>query len=268
MKNDYVLGNQPEEIERLKIQASFFEPMAKEVLMKAGIKKGMRCVDVGCGSGDVTRMMGSIVGKKGIVIGIDMNQKYIQYCTKVNKQSNVAFVCDDIIGTKLIKKEDFDIIYSRFMFVHLKDKLSALKSMIRLAKKDGVIVIQETDHSPGSWLSYPKRESVEQLRKIYVRLIKKMGGDPLAGRKLYRMFVKESMRTTVECYSPCLLMGHKPYSDLGWRLAESLKPQIISFGLLSQTEYRKLLDELREMSNDTESFATYARFFSVSGRKH
>lgn len=63
--------------------------------------------------------------------------------------------------------------------------------MIRLAKKDGVIIIQEFDHAPGSWLSYPKRESVERLRKIYVALVKKMGGDPLAGRKLYKMIVKE-----------------------------------------------------------------------------
>jgi hypothetical protein len=79
--------------------------------------------------------------------------------------------------------------------------------------------------------------------------------------------VEESLEASVECNSPCLQMGHEPYSTLGWRIAESLKPQILSYNLLSEGEYKKLYDGLKLLSNDKKSFITYARFFSVIGRK-
>ncbi|MBI3640285.1 MAG: methyltransferase domain-containing protein [Thaumarchaeota archaeon] len=267
MKNNYVLGNTSEEIQRLKIQSSLFEPIAKESLLKAGIRNGMVCADIGCGSGDVTRMIGKIVGKKGQVLGVDINNDYIKYCKDHTKQSNISFVCDDITKSDDIKNETFDMVYSRFMFVHLTDKVKALKSMIRITKKGGTIIIQELDHAPDSWLSYPKRQSVDKLRKMYVKLVKKARGDPLAGRKLYKMFVDQHLHTTVECYSPCLVMGREPYNTLGWRIAQSLKPQIQSLDLMRDKEYNELFKELKEMSMDPHSFVLYSRLFSVIGRR-
>jgi hypothetical protein len=63
-------------------------------------------------------------------------------------------------------------------------------------------------------------------------------------------------------------MGHEPYNTLGWRIAESLRPQILGFGLLSEQEYAKMYDDLKQLSLDSKSFVTYARFFSIIGRKN
>jgi ubiquinone/menaquinone biosynthesis C-methylase UbiE len=66
---------------------------------------------------------------------------------------------DDIWNSKLVEKGDnFDLIYSRFMFLHLKDVRKAVQSMKRLAKKGGVVVIEEVDHAPDSWLCYPEKQ--------------------------------------------------------------------------------------------------------------
>jgi hypothetical protein len=40
-----------------------------------------------------------------------------------------------------------------------------------------VVVIEEVDHAPDSWLCYPENQNVT--------LVKKAGGDPFAGRKIY-----------------------------------------------------------------------------------
>jgi ubiquinone/menaquinone biosynthesis C-methylase UbiE len=42
-----------------------------QLLIDAGISAGMRVLDVGCGSGDVAFLLGSLVGSTGEVIGID-----------------------------------------------------------------------------------------------------------------------------------------------------------------------------------------------------
>jgi ubiquinone/menaquinone biosynthesis C-methylase UbiE len=229
----------------------------------------MRCLDVGCGAGTVTQLMAGMVGKSGHVTGTDLDERYLAYC-RSKSLVNATFVCDDICNSSLIENgnNDFDIIYSRFMFVHLKDAKKAVRSMKQFVRKGGAVVIEELDHAPDSWLCHPKNQSVRTLQEIYVKLVQKAGGDPFAGRKIYRLLVEESFDTSVECNSPCLMMGHEPYNTLGWRIAESLKPQILSYGLLSEQEFTKMYDDLKKLSLDPKSFVTYARFFSVIGRRN
>jgi ubiquinone/menaquinone biosynthesis C-methylase UbiE len=266
MAKGYVLGNLDTEIARLEIQSAFFEPLTRRTLAKTEIKKGMRCLDVGCGAGSVTRVLAELVGRKGQVVGTDVDERYLEYCRNYRPQPNVSFMQDDISNSSLAR-ESFDAIYSRFMFVHLKDARKAVHSMKQLVKKGGMIIIEELDHSPDSWLCYPENQSVKILRDIYVALVKKAGGDPFAGRKIYNLMVEESLDADLECNSPCLLMGHEPYNTLGWRIAESLKPQIQSHGLLTEQEYDSVYNDLKRLSADTKSFITYARFFSIIGRK-
>jgi ubiquinone/menaquinone biosynthesis C-methylase UbiE len=231
----------------------------------------MSCIDIGCGSGSVTRLMANIVGKTGRVVGVDIDNRYLQYCNHsiTSREKNIKFVYDDICKSRLNSKEErFDIVYSRFMFHHLTDRIEAVRSMKRLAKNGGTIMIQDLDHAPGSWICYPENKVVNTLRKVYVALIKKGGGDPLIGRKLYKLLIDESLNANVDCYSPCILMGKEPYSSLGWQLAESIKPQISEHGLQSEQEYYKMYEGLRRLAEDKVSFVTYARLFSALGRNN
>jgi SAM-dependent methyltransferase len=70
MEEGYILGNQDCEITGLQTQAAFFEPITKQTLLKAGLKKDMSCIDIGCGSGSVTRLMADMVGDNGYVVGM------------------------------------------------------------------------------------------------------------------------------------------------------------------------------------------------------
>jgi 2-polyprenyl-3-methyl-5-hydroxy-6-metoxy-1,4-benzoquinol methylase len=51
---DYVLGNSAHEQERLKLQGGFLEKWTEQFLLSAGLKPGMRVLDLGCGMGDVS----------------------------------------------------------------------------------------------------------------------------------------------------------------------------------------------------------------------
>ena len=77
MAEGYVLGNQDNEIARLEMQATLFEPLTKHTLLNAGLKKGMSCIDIGCGSGSVTRLMADTVGETGRVVGVDIDDRYL-----------------------------------------------------------------------------------------------------------------------------------------------------------------------------------------------
>ena len=58
----YVLGHSDRELDRLTTQARMFEPFTRQLLLQAGICPGMRVLDVGCGSGDVSFLAAGLVG--------------------------------------------------------------------------------------------------------------------------------------------------------------------------------------------------------------
>jgi hypothetical protein len=65
-------GRTPEEYQRLRRQAQVWEPATMRVLREAGLRKGMSCLDVGCGPGEVMRLMGELVGHIGEPDGTDV----------------------------------------------------------------------------------------------------------------------------------------------------------------------------------------------------
>ncbi len=52
--NDYALGHNHDELQRLIGQSRFLGELTEELLRAAGIRPGMRVLDVGCGAGDVS----------------------------------------------------------------------------------------------------------------------------------------------------------------------------------------------------------------------
>jgi ubiquinone/menaquinone biosynthesis C-methylase UbiE len=67
----YAPGHSARELDRLSVQARMYEPFTRQLFREAGLLPGMRVLDVGCGSGDVTLLAGELVGPTGAVVGID-----------------------------------------------------------------------------------------------------------------------------------------------------------------------------------------------------
>jgi tRNA A58 N-methylase Trm61 len=63
----YVMGRTSEEYERLRRQAELLESITGSVLDRVGLRSSMRCLDVGCGPGEVMRLMAERVGPAGHV---------------------------------------------------------------------------------------------------------------------------------------------------------------------------------------------------------
>ena len=59
--------------ERLRVLARVMRPATLALLERAGVTAGLRCLDVGCGGGDVTFDLASLVGITGHVVGVDLD---------------------------------------------------------------------------------------------------------------------------------------------------------------------------------------------------
>ncbi len=263
---DYILGSSKKELERLSLQSQIFEPETLHTLRLASIKPGMRCVDIGCGIGDVTFMMAKLVGKKGSVIGIDRNKDVIEVCKRKagrKNATNVRFFVSDIYDNEL-SKDSFDLVYSRFLFQHLVEPRRALKEMMKLVITGGIIVAEENDQA--AWLTYPPSSGLEKLRRVYIDLLKLNECDEFIARKLYSLFLDCGLSAQVGAYSMCIPMNG-PFNMMGILVAESLKPRVLKSELMSRKEFRQMMTELGDYARRRDGLALYATTFRVWGTK-
>lgn len=98
--NDYLLGRTQEEYQRLRRQAKVWEPATMRIFQQIGLREGMRCLDLGCGPGEVMRMMGELVGATGHVTGIDANGEIGRQAIEMlqaTTKSHFTFIEQDIL---------------------------------------------------------------------------------------------------------------------------------------------------------------------------
>ena len=109
----YVLGDSDKETDRLNIQLVLFENETIRTLKLAGIKQGIRCLDIGCGLGQTSLLMSRLIGKSGNVVGLDINKDNIKACRrKTYHNDNVDFVAADILRDTTILRDfsPFDLL--------------------------------------------------------------------------------------------------------------------------------------------------------------
>src|SRR3712207_5178118 len=65
-------------------------PTTERLLATAGLRAGMRVLDFGCGSGEVTRRMAALVGAEGgEVVGIDLDPSILRLARREAEDSNL-----------------------------------------------------------------------------------------------------------------------------------------------------------------------------------
>ena len=70
----YVIRGGQQGYERLKVLARAHWPGTSALLERVVLHPGMRCLDLGCGGGDVTLELARLIGPDGHVTGIDMDK--------------------------------------------------------------------------------------------------------------------------------------------------------------------------------------------------
>ena len=123
-------------------------PFRKETLRHAALKPGENVLDVGCGTGVLTRMAAEAVGPAGKAIGIDPAPKMIGIARK-----NAAFFGNKAefrlaaIEHLPFENETFDAVLSSAMIHHLPPDLkhAGLLEVKRVLKTGGRLVVVDLD---------------------------------------------------------------------------------------------------------------------------
>jgi ubiquinone/menaquinone biosynthesis C-methylase UbiE len=190
----YVLGHIDTEIQRLILQGRLHNDFTEHALRRAGLRPGMRVLDVGCGPGDVSMIAARLVGQKGAVVGVDAAADVIEIArTRVGEQGlqTISFEAMSIADISL--DEPVDAVIGRLILMHLPDPVAALRHLAALVRPGGLIAFCESDITPV--YSVPDLPLFATVKDAFARAFRGAGVDPAFGAKLHTLFCRAGLGT-------------------------------------------------------------------------
>ena len=116
----------------------------KELLKKTDTSKTITIVDIGCGNGDMLRMLAKYGKKRNLqfkLIGIDANAFTINYAERLSKDfPNIEYRCMDIFSENF-KQLQYDIVLCTLTLHHFTtDQIAGIMDILNQNASIGIVV--------------------------------------------------------------------------------------------------------------------------------
>lgn len=262
-KGEYVLATGNAAAYRLQLLHSLYGPGGRRVLLEAGVQPGMRVADLGCGVGMATSLLSELVGPKGHVVGVDFSGAQIEHARqRLSHLSNVSFVEASASDTGL-PRESFDLVYCRFLLIHVTEPELVLSEMRNLLKPNGILVVEDGDLSSAG--SVPPTV-LDIFGTLWGRLGPSRGVDYTLGSNLFqRVLAANFSQPEITFNQPVIARGEsKRLLELS--VAEA-GPGFVAAGLISSEELDRAVIEMRRLADDETVLAIMPRMSQVWARK-
>ena len=130
-----------------------------KALQQAGLREGMRVLDVACGTGSVAECASTIVGPSGSVIGLDASRGMLSQARRRGCGELVQARAEDLP----FPDNHFDLVSMGYALRHVSDLKSTFVEYLRVLRPGGVLLILE--------ISRPDSPLHLYLARLYLKSI-------------------------------------------------------------------------------------------------
>ena len=269
----YVMGRSADEKRRLQERARFFEPLTRHLFQDAGIRTGMRVLDIGCGPGDVSLLAADLVGPTGSVVGVDANPDVAR--TAMDRASasglmNVSFVVGDIRDVAL--EGEFDAVVGRLVLMYSADPSVTVRSALRHVRPGGLAAFHEMNVGAPVW-SDPMSPLHQLLGRCLNEAFARSGVETAMGTRLHESFVAAGVASPEMCTNAVIGAGEQWVqrfaAAFGAGILRSILPVVLEHGIATESELDLDTFDERYVSEVTRqrSVVQWIPFVGAWGRK-
>ena len=262
---EYALATGVAAVRRLLVLHNIYSPAGRRILLRAGLKPGMQVADFGCGIGAVTRMLAEMVRPSGRVLGIDANAAQLAQAGHICRNdgfANVSFLRADACATGLLR-ESFDLVYCRFLLLHLPDPAACLREMRAVLRPGGVLVVEDGDLATAT--SLPPT-ALNAFADLFARLGPTRGLNYSLARDLFHMVKAAGFsHPEIEIHQPAMARGDSGLL-LKWSVEEAA-PAFVAAGLITSDRLEQTLADMQAAAEHPDVLVFAPRMSVVWARK-
>ena len=149
---------------------------ADKILKILNIQPGQTIADIGSGGGFFTFLFSHLVGDKGTVIAIDINEKFLEYIESQAAENSLTNI-KTVLATEEsipIKHNSVDLVFVRNVYHHLQNRIRYFVEAKQLLSPSGRVSIIEHSNR-GSIFSFHRRCSHNVPQEIIIQEMNKAG---------------------------------------------------------------------------------------------
>jgi 2-polyprenyl-3-methyl-5-hydroxy-6-metoxy-1,4-benzoquinol methylase len=254
----YVLGHADAEVQRLLLQGRLYDHYTEHALRLAGLRPGMRVLDIGSGPGDVSFVAARLVGPTGAVLGVDAAPAMVELArARADEKSlpTVRFILDAVDEVSL--DEPVDAVIGRLILMHLPDPAATLRRLSSFVRPGGIVAFSENDITATH--TTPDIPLFGQVVAAIVRAFEAMGLSAAFGTTLHSVFADAGLG------APHLIQGAPTgtaadtdvlaYAAEVWRLVSPVAEQR---GFSVDTDIDTFVAQFRQLVLEADALITMA----------
>ncbi|MGE6758860.1 class I SAM-dependent methyltransferase [Corallococcus interemptor] len=230
--------------------------MMERLLDDAGIREGMRVLDVGCAFGALTFLVARRVGGTGQVVGLDRDPQLLSMAREKAREqglSNVTFIQADLAEVPS-EQGLFDAVVGRRVLMYQPDAVAALRSVARAVKPGGLVVFQENDASIGP-VSLPPLPLHIRVSEWIWHTVEREGADLHMGFHLAPAMEQAGLRVE-HVRAEALLQTPKVHYPMA-PILRAMLPRIVGHGVATEAEMGIDTIDQRLIEERTKENTTY-----------
>jgi SAM-dependent methyltransferase len=212
--DQYLLGVNKTELERLRFQHSVWGDVTRRFLQRVNVRQGWKCLDAGSGPGFVAMDIRELVGEEGEVTLLDPSEFYLDWFrgeSERNGWSNTISITGTAEGSHL-PRNYYDFIFSRWVIDFVPDPGRFLDVLVSTLRPGGIIALQ--DYAYEGLALYPRGGAFEGMADAVRRYYASGGGDAYAAAKVPTLFRTRGVEVTD--FTPNCLAGGPESGIFEW----------------------------------------------------
>lgn len=255
---DYVLGHSERELERLRRQGALFSDLTRDLLVRAGLKKGMRVLDIGCGVGDVSLIAADLVSHEGAVKGIDPAAEALAIArARLHAEGKTWASFSPGTLESLEDGSQFDAVIGRFILIHLANPAQTLNGLRNRLRPGAIVSFIEFDLSTAA--VYPPSTFFQQCLGWVSEVYRRMGRQLDMGVALFSTFRAAGLTPQMAGLTRITTANDEAGIDFLVESVRSLLPAIVKLEIA--TEETVGIDTLRQRLQQEAATDEYCVFY-------
>lgn len=256
MAEEYFIGVDERELERLRHQHAAWDPETRALWKRAGFGTGQHIADLGSGPGFTSLELAEIVGASGRITAVDKAATFLNFLdaqAHAHALGNIRTVVTDVTTLTQIGGA-LDGAFTRWFLAFLIDDLDhVLQCIHRSLKPGGVVACMEYLTLEAATASPPMR-GFDAHTRGWIDYYAKYGGDTSVGAYLPSKLVDAGFAiNSIEAVGGMAKPSHRWWS--WWRrLSEDFGEKLAEEGFMTRDEVERLEHDWRAAEADPNAF--------------